>query len=109
MSVGGKTHCLCVGGGGGGVEEQVERGGEAGGVRVWGGEDGGGRWCEDCGLWLGMPVPRVLPGTSRFSTGGCWSESLAQPVRLLFSTKSGGECCALLHLVSAVTLKALLK
>lgn len=31
---------------------------EGGGFRV--GEVGGGLWwCEDCGLWLGMPVPRV--------------------------------------------------
>lgn len=36
------TVCVLVAVGEGGGEEQVERGGEEGGVRVWGGEDGGG-------------------------------------------------------------------
>lgn len=40
------------------------------------GEDGAGagwvgglfRWCEDCGLWLGMPVPRVHVGRAAVHT-----------------------------------------
>lgn len=51
VSVGGKTVCVW----GGAAKSRWREEGGGGGL----GLGGGLWWCEDCGLWLGMPVPRV--------------------------------------------------
>ena len=61
--------------------ERREGGLGLGGVGVW--------WCEDCGLWLGKPVPRVLPGTSCFSTRRMLDWESGWACRASLWTKSG--------------------
>lgn len=44
---------------GGGVKSRWREEGGRGSLGLGGWGVGGLWWCEDCGLWLGMPVPRV--------------------------------------------------
>lgn len=72
---------MCLGGSG----EQVERRGRE--FRVWGGGGNGGVRIAGCGWVCQCHVSSLAPLASRLE--GCWTESLAEPVRLPSEPKVG--------------------